>query len=603
MFQVPGSVITPFILTMGLVYLAREILIPVALAILITFILSPLVMALQRRGLHRGIAVLVMVVGTTFSMSVVGLIVTQQVIDLSEQFPVYKVNIVRRVQSVRAAAEGPLDQVSHALVQFRRELSGRAPEPKAGTVAGGDKPLPGISTVQAAGTEDAPLFVEMVGSSDAFELMHSVVGPFLSPLATMALVLVLVVFMLLERENLRDRFFALIGENQLSVSTLALDDAAKGVSRFLLIQSLLNGSFGLTIAIGLFLIGVPNPILWGFLAGMLRYIPYVGAWLAALMPFALAIAASSSWMTPSLTLLLFVVVELITAHLIEPWVYGRGIGISPTAILLTALFWTWMWGGIGLILATPLTVCLVVMSRHVPQLQFLTILLGSENALPPDARLYQRLLARDTLEAGEIVEEAYRKSSLVEVIDEVILPALQLAEGDRHGGRLEPERHVDLGESLQVIMEAVDDRPVVPSSTRPAVTVVCLPARDVADEIAGHMVGRALKSHPVNFEVLSSRLTAGEMVEKVGQMKADAVFVSAIPPYASQHARYIFKRLRNAYPDLKIMVALWGVKPGSKSYRSLACVGAGRLTTSVKESLELLDRWLPIQAIQAPEES
>ena len=250
-----------------------------------------------------------------------------------------------------------------------------------------------------------PMPVEIVNGLSAQTVAQSVLGPIISPVGTAAMVVVFVVFMLIERENLRNRIIHLIGSRQLNVATQALDDAASRVSRYLLMQLIVNSAFGFVIAVGLFFIGVPNPLVWGILATVLRFLPYIGPWIAATIPIVLASAVFQGWTRPLLVLALFIANELIANNLIEPWLYGASTGISTMGILVSAVFWTWLWGPVGLVMATPLTVCLVVMGRYVPHMSFLHTLLSDEEVLSPDARFYQRLLAMDPEEATDIAEE------------------------------------------------------------------------------------------------------------------------------------------------------------------------------------------------------
>ena len=280
-------------------------------------------------------------------------------------------------------------------------------------------------------------------------------GTLLEVLGTIGIVIVLVVFFLIRREDLRDRFIHLVGKGHVTVTTQMLEDAGARVSRYLSMLFLINVTFGISVGIGLYLIGVPNAILWGILAAALRFIPYIGPWIAAAMPIGLSMAISTGWVAPILTVGLFVVLELFSNNVLEPWLYGKNTGVSAVAVLVAAVFWMWLWGPVGLLLATPLTVCLLVVGKHVPQLSFLDILLGNEPVFEPKKRIYQRLLAGDQEEAAELLEDYLEHKPLAEVYDTVLIPALALAETHWHRGELNEGKHKFIMESLK---EMIQDR-------------------------------------------------------------------------------------------------------------------------------------------------
>ena len=303
-----------------------------------------------------------------------------------------------------------------------------------------------------------PVPVEIVESLSVTEIAQGILGPLISPLASAAIVTVFVIFILLKREDLRNRFIHLIGGEQLNLTTQALDDAAGRVSRYLLMQLIINSAYGLVIYIGLALIGLPNALLWGALTAVLRFVPFVGPWIGALMPIAISLAVFDSWSEPTLVVGLFMANELITNNIIEPWLYGSSTGISTIGILAAAVFWGWIWGPVGLVMATPLTVCLTVVGRYVPQLAFLNTMLSDQDALPPQARFYQRLLAIDPEEATEVAEEYLATSSLAELYDTVLLPALSLAEQDRHQGALDEAKQQFVHQTTREIVEEFGER-------------------------------------------------------------------------------------------------------------------------------------------------
>jgi hypothetical protein len=340
----------------------------------------------------------------------------------------------------------------------------------------------------------------------------------------------------------------------------------------------INVTFGISVGIGLYLIGVPNAILWGILATVLRFIPYIGPWIAAAMPFGLSMAISPDWFAPLLTIGLFVLLELINNNVLEPWLYGRKTGVSAVAVLVAAVFWMWLWGPLGLLLATPLTVCLLVVGKHVPQLSFLSILLGNDPVFEPRERIYQRLLAGDSEEAAELFEGYLAHQPLVEVYDTVLIPALALAETHWQLGELNEGKHNFIMESLKGLIqdqgerqqesrakqdaadahEADEDSIRIDEINSSQLSILCLPARSQADEIAALMLTQVLETSGCRAQAISVTALAGEMVDLVDQCTAaDVVCISATPPAAVMHARYLSKRLRGQLPEANLVVGLW----------------------------------------------
>ena len=457
---------------------------------------------------------------------------------------------------------------------------------------GSKSPVEGAATRPQAATGPAtqPMTVALVAprasNLAAFQyMMRGVVGP----ITSFGIVMILGLFMLIRQEDVRDRALRLLGGGQLHVATQALDDAGARVSRYLLIQFIINASFGACIAAGLYFIGVPYSLLWGVLAAALRFVPYFGAPIAAVAPVAMAFVATSGWTAVILTIVLFAVLEFSIANLVEPWLYGSSARISPLAILASAVFWSWLWGPIGLLLSTPLTVCLVVIGRHVPRLRYLSVVLGDEPALAPEARFYQRLLAGDQTEAWDIAERTLRDSSPTALYDTVIIPGLILAEEDRNREELDAAREKYIFQSIRDLLEDLGGRPLTAPAPpveagdkaatervaigvepgdaarqaleeQPAgkkLKVLCLPANDEADEMGAIMLSHLLTLRGIKAEALSFSTLAGERLEVVGEKDVGLVCVSAVPPEGLRHARYLCKRLRARYPGLKIVAGLW----------------------------------------------
>jgi hypothetical protein len=360
---------------------------------------------------------------------------------------------------------------------------------------------------------------------------------------------------LLQREDLRDRFIRLIGASQINLTTKALDEAAQRVSRYLLAQLIVNVTYGIPIGIGLYFIGIPNAILWGLFATILRFVPYIGPWLAASFPLFLSLAVGTTWTAPIETLALFVVIELISNNVVEPWLYGASTGLSPMAVIVSAVFWTWIWGGIGLILATPLTVCLAVLGKHLPSFAWLDVLLGDKPPIATGDRLYQRLLANDEEEAVTIVEEYVAANSLAAAYDVVVLHALRQAESDCRADILDETRRRQIYGMLRRILTELDPTPPPPDNV--PVAVLAMPASSEADEIAGVMLAHLLEMRGVMARVASSKSLTSEMADQALSSGAHVFCISALPPASVMPATYLARRLRERMPDARIIIGLW----------------------------------------------
>jgi hypothetical protein len=423
------------------------------------------------------------------------------------------------------------------------------------------------------------------------QILQSIIEPLLKPLATTGLVMIFVIFILLQREDLRDRLIRLAGVRDLQRTTKALDDAAMRVSRYLLMQTIVNTSYAVPIGIGLWLIGVPNPILWGMLAMLLRFVPYIGPIIAALFPLALSVAVDPGWTMLAWTAALFVTVELIINNLVEPWLYGSSTGLSALAIILAATFWTWLWGPIGLLLSTPLTSCVVVLGRHVPQLQFLDIAFGNRPVLAPEERFYQRMLAGNPVEAAHHAEEFLKEKPLSAYYDEVAIRGLALAQYDFQDGALDEGRTTTIKETIDELVddlsdhndlqpkakqdnaeEAVSDRPRVldPETHAPGWRdrpVLCVSSRGDLDEAAAVLLAQLLEKHDIGARVLSCRATAPERLRSLDTTGVAMVCVSYLDSQGLTHARYLVRRLRRKLPEAKILVGFWTMTAEDASRR------------------------------------
>ena len=418
-------------------YLAKSVLVPLTLAVLLSFLLGPVCDRLERLRLGRIPAVLATAVLAFSLLGVVAWMAVVQVIDLAPKMPEYQGNIQSKLHSTNKYLSGLISKITSA-------------------TAGSDADVP-----QSEPTEDSSprpersYAVRVISAPQSpMQVFSGMFGTLLEVLGTAGIVIILVVFFLVRREDLRDRFIRLVGKGDVTVTTQAIEDATARVRRYLSTQLLINVSFGVSVSIGLYFIGVPNALLWGLLATALRFIPYVGPWIAAAMPIALSMAISKGWVAPILTVGLFVVLELFSNNVMEPWLYGKNTGVSPVAVLVAAVFWTWLWGAVGLLLATPFTVCLLVIGKHVPQLSILDILLGNDEVFAPQKRVYQRLLAGDQEEATELIEGYLEHMSLGEVYDTVLIPALASAQAHWHREEINDDKHKFI---FQILKETVGE--------------------------------------------------------------------------------------------------------------------------------------------------
>ena len=580
-------------------YLAKGLLVPLTLAVLLSFLLSPVCDWLERRRLGRIPAVLL----TAFvGFAILGAAVwtaVGQMTDLAANLPEYQENIRAKFQAVNGYVAAAMNQVTATAEEVGQSLP-REQEPET-----------------PEGTSQRPYSVRVISSApNPLQILGGTFGTLFGAFGMAGVVIVLVVFFLVGREDLRDRFIRLAGQGQLTMTTQMLEDAATRVSRYLSMLFVVNATYGLAVSVGLHLIGLPNAVLWGLLAAALRFIPYIGPWIAAAMPIGLSMAIATDWVAPLSTVALFVVLELVSNNVMEPWLYGKHTGMSAVAVLLAAVFWTWLWGAAGLLLATPLTVCLLVIGKHVPQLSFLYILLGNEPVFEPTKRVYQRLLAGDQEEATEVVEDDLKNRPLVEVYDSLLIPALALAETDWHRGELDDGRHALILQSLkEMIHERGDDRPDVPAPERvadgdsPRPCILCLAAHDEADEIAAMMAAQLLAGDGCLVQSVPPAAAAGAVVDLVRKHEPDVVCISSAPPAAVTHARRLCRQLRGRFPELPVVVGLWNAQGDlGKARARIAGGDATHVVATLAEVQEQVRRLIqprlpPVKAKQTHGES
>ncbi|MFO1075710.1 MAG: AI-2E family transporter [Geminicoccaceae bacterium] len=537
----------------GALYLGAAVFVPLALAILVSFALAPVTNRLKKWGLGKIPAVLVVV---TLALGLAGgfvYLLVGQAVGLAQNLPRYEQNLRDKIHVLgpTSPAGSVFEQTADLLRRMTSELD-KVTTADAGKAATGGSTPPAPIPVQVLTPPSSPLLAIV-------ELARLVA----EPLATMGIMLLFIIFVLIERENLRDRFIRLFGATDMHRATEAMNEAGSRLGRYLLMQLLINVSYGTLFGLALFAIGVPNAQLWGLLGMVLRFIPYVGAPISLLFPLGLTLAADSGWAMPLYTLLAFIAIETTCAYVLEPYLFGASTGLSRVALIAATAFWTVLWGPIGLLLAAPLTACLVVMGRYVPQLQFLEVLLGNQQVLSPELKVYQRLLANDTDEAADVVEEHADAHGLVETVDQVLLPVLALVAQDRQRGVLEREQLQALADGIAEIAQDLAGAPDPDAKPDPAARpagrrALCVGAGSILDDVAAHLVAHGLAASGLLAEALSP--VPGRRVPEI-ELPTDgsaALLVVAVGPRSGGRARRLVRRLRERFgPDQTVLVGLW----------------------------------------------
>ncbi len=536
---------------------AEAILVPLALAVVVAFALSPTVTRLER-VLRRGGAVTVVVLVSLGVVAGVGYLLQRQLVDLSSQMTKYSDSIRRKMLTLQGSAGTGLAGFSKSVDRVVHDLDQRV-----------------------AADEGARPVRLVPAETPVMERVETALTPVVAPVARALVVLVLVIFFLFKREDLRDRVIRLMGRGNLTLTTRALDEAGERISRFLTHQSAVNAGVGLVVGGGLFLIGIPYAPLWGFLAAILRFVPVVGILMAMVIPAALAFAQFPGWGPLVATLGLFLGLDALAAYVVEPLVIGAKTGVSSMAMLVSAIFWSWLWGPVGLVLSTPLTVCLAVLGKHVSRLSYLEVLLGAEPALEDDLMLYQRLLSGDEDEAHEILERRFRAMPRAQVFDEVVVPALLLAETARARNEISDADHQHVLRAIRLLVAAVPTTASADEEPPAARRIVGVSARTMTDETIWEMWGQLFEPQKVEVEsVGSAYLSSSSDISS-----ADLVCVSSIPPGGLAQARYICRRLRAKLPKAAILVIRPGVQANEKeSAQRLVEDGASMVCASLEEA-------------------
>jgi predicted PurR-regulated permease PerM len=585
-------------------YFAREVFVPLAVALLLSFALGPLVMFLRRWHVGRMPSVIAAVLLAFVLIFSLGSVIGNQLAHLAENLPQYQTNVAEKIHSLQGSATGGgvVGRASAMLKRLSDEITHSTP-------AAATRAPVAVPAAPRSSTQPAPIPVEIHQPDlTAFEVLQTIIGPLLQPLATTGIVIVFVVFFLLQREDLRDRFIRLAGAHDLQKTTKALDDAAQRLSRYLLMQLAINATFGILIGTGLWLIGIPNPVLWGILAMLLRFVPYIGPIIAAIFPAALALAIDPGWSMLVWTACLFLVVEPLMGQVVEPLLYGHSTGLSAVAIVVAAAFWTWLWGPIGLLLSTPLTLCLVVLGRHVERLEFLAIILGDQPALTLEENFYQRVLANDPDEAAHQAEVYLKSKPLAEYYDEVAIRGLALAQLDVNRGVLEHVRRVQIKEAILGLIDDLSDHldsppvaeadaaggeaatpppPSAPLAADDRRRVLCVAGRGSLDEAAAAMLAQLLGRQGIQASVVSSDAVAPVAVSSLEAANVQIVCLSYLEPGGFTNARYLVRRLRRKLPRVRILVGLWTLNDEDARQRdALRETGADLIVTSLRQAVE-----------------
>ena len=568
-------VLAGIIIVAGALRAAREIFIPVAVATLLSFLLAPLAKRLMKWGLPNVVAVLLSVVLAFSVLGIIGWMVSVQVVNLAEELPRYQDNIRTKIAAVSSADAGPFAGAFEMIGGFREQFEERAKE------AAKEKSVDPREPVLVEVQEESPSLVEILTQYG---------GPLLTPIGMTGVTLVFVIFILLQRSDLRDRLIKLSGGENLNAATEAVDDATRRVTRYLLMQLVVNATYGFPLGIGLYLIGVPNALLWGLLAVLLRFLPFVGPWLAAFFPITLSIAVDPGWTMPLMVIGFIIVLELVSNNLVEPWLYGSTTGISIVALLFAALVWTWIWGPIGLFLSTPLTVCLLVVGKNVPSLSYLNIILGSEPVLAPDARFYQRLLGMDAVALFRLADEELETRTLTEFYDQIAVPALAMAEHDRHAGTLAERRQQFLIETMHDLLEELGGRIEAKElADGKKQTVLCVPAQDEADELTAMMFAQVLTEAGVPAEASGVAETIGNVVDRIRKEQIQIVCLCGIPPAAVAGVRRKCRQLRDRRIRAKVLAGIWDSSKSTTAVeRHFASVCPDLVATTFSDALAQL---------------
>ena len=551
------------VLAVASLTLARDVLIPITLSILLSFLLAPLARLLRRLRLGRTVSSVAAVLVGLGLMLALAWLIGAQIAGLAGRLPRYQATVEAKLDAARAMVVSDLGAIS-------RRLGMPSPAAPQATPAGAPVvQAPAAPRVATPVVKPAPAPAAIVSPQlgEAFRLAKAVMLPVASPLGTAGIVFGVAIFILLQREDLRDRLTRVFGAEDPHRATVALDELGERLSQYYIALLGVNAAFGIAIALGLWAIGVPSPVLWGTLAMLMRFVPYIGTPLAALLPIALAIAVAPGWGMALFTVALFGGLELLTSQAIEPFLYGNRTGLSPFAVVVAAVFWTWAWGPIGLLLSTPLTVCLVVLGRTVKPLEFLDVLLGNRPPLSAAEFFYQRLLAGDPDELEDHAEGLLRDVTLPVYYGEVAIPGLQRATADAARGVLRPERVARMAEAVGALVRALEAHPdAAPvaegggAEGEPAIaTALCIAGRGPLDTAAAEILAQLLRRAGMGARVVAhAAVSRGQAAALDGAGIDVAALCYLDPAVPAAHLRFRLRRLRQRLPGRPIVFGIAG---------------------------------------------
>lgn len=565
-------------LILGLLYWARSILIPIAMALFFCYVLAPVVKMLQRRGLGQSVSVIATVTVAVLLFLATSLVITRQIGGLSKTLAENAETVKTKIAAARERIVGNGDpRLGELIDDVEKTIVGEVKDAKKAT----DQP---------------PLVIE-ASKPKWMASIDQIIGPVTEAFGMAAFSFVLVVFILLAKDDLRDRVLRLIGDNELTSTTRAIEEATTRLSQYLLAQLILNVAFGVVVALTFWLFGVKYALLWGFIAALFRYVPYIGTWIGIIPPALFTLATTEGWWLPMVVVGIYAGLELFCNNVIEPRLYGSRLGVSEVGLLVAAAFWSFLWGPIGLILSGPISTCLVVLGRHSPRFRFFEIMLGTEPPLAPHVALFQRMLTGDADEGVRVVEKNTPEENPRDMFDTVVMPALVQVKTAMHSGEYTAEEVLPMMETArEVVQNSLDELVHDPVEKDPVGRgrLVLIPARDDADQLALETFKGLLPRDKWEIETVTDDTLAAEFIEKVGKFDADVVCIGSLPPTGLVQVRYLCKRLRQHNKNVRILIGRWGDAENPEAFQELLDVGANAVEVTLSGSVRQLAEWRPL---------
>jgi predicted PurR-regulated permease PerM len=569
-------------------YWASEVLKPLALAILLSFALVPISRQLERLKMPRVVAVVLTMILVLGGLGTIGYKVGQQLDSLADKLPEYEDRIKNKIEGMQPTQSGVITKVTDVARDVSKSLT----------------PNRGDGEVQEVRVLSEPNFGEQ---------MSKLVGPYIEGLGTAFIILILLLFLMINRENMSDRLIRAFGHGKISLTTRTIEEVGQRISKYLVMFAAVNSTFGLIVGLGLWAIGVKYALLWGFLAGFLRFIPYAGAATAFALPLLFSIATEDSWTKPLLIVALYGVLETVANSFLEPMIYGKTTGVSALALLVAAMFWTWLWGGIGLLLSTPLTVCLAVLGKYVPSLGFFATFLREEIDLEPGVRFYQRLLAMDQDGASAVIDSVLQKHPRAEVFDKVLVPTLSMAERDFARGDIDEREQTFILRVCSDVLEDLEGQPevdlaslataneaaateadhvrlgTVEPDALPIPKILAVPAADATDVFVLKLLEHLLEPSKIPLMIAEQLESPLKVLERIEAESPDLVLISHLPPDGLTAARYLARRIKARHPNTTIVVGRWDESRDAESAaQQLKAAGASAMLGSLAEARDYL---------------